>query len=93
MQKITLIEAERMANFLPMAVPSPVERRIDMGSPGNRVSDGTAHTSTLPSPSSTLYAANSNEIMATSSVKKKRLIREFAMLSIVTLLADHSILT
>ena len=58
-----------------MAVPSCVETITDMDSPGSRAPEGTAHTSKPPSPSPTLYAAISNEIMATSSVKEKRLIR------------------
>ena len=67
------IEAEQRVSFLPVAVPSCVETRTDMDSPGSRAAEGTAHTSKPPSPSPTLYATISNEIMATSSVKKKRI--------------------
>ena len=68
-----------------MAVPSCVEMRTDMDSPGSRAAEGTAHTSKPPSPSSTLYAAISNEIMATSSVKKKRLIEFMLSRDIISL--------
>ena len=54
-----------------MAVPSSVETRTDIDSPGSRVAEGTAQTSTLPCPSLALYVLNSNEMMGTSSVKRK----------------------
>lgn len=64
-------EVEQRASFLPVAVPSSVETRTDIDSPGSRVAEATAHTSTLPCPSMALYVPNSNEIMGTSSVKRK----------------------